>query len=127
MDKDERRRNTRVQFRTSADVTFGEKTYPDCETSDLSINGVFISGLDEHKPGEKCTLVLRLHGGDTSLKIEVKGEATRLTAKGIAIHFSEMDLDSFQHLRNIVYYNADNPDKVSDEYLDHSLKDLPAS
>ncbi len=36
--------------------------------------------------------------------------------EGVAIWFDEMGLDAFVHLRNIVSYNAGNPDGIMAEF-----------
>ena len=46
------------------------------------------------------------------------GEVIRKTEEGIGIRFEEIDIDSFFHLKNIVYYNTDNPDLVAEPYLE---------
>jgi len=42
---DERRRNTRVSFETIIDLTCGEKSFPGCQTDNLSTKGVLIFGI----------------------------------------------------------------------------------
>ncbi|MBU0729438.1 MAG: PilZ domain-containing protein [Proteobacteria bacterium] len=119
--KDDRRRNTRVAFKTTADVEFPGVSFENRDTMDLSMNGVFIIGLIDRTLGDKCKITLHLAGGVTDISFNMSGEVTRITKDGIALHFHEMDLDSFHHLKNIVYYNADDPDEINDEYIDRSL------
>lgn len=123
MGNSERRRNTRVTFNTLADVKFPDNTYTDCETRDLSMNGVFVVGPQRKKIGEKCEIALHLSGGRADISVVIRGEVSRISDKGLALHFYEIDLENFQHLKNIVYYNSENPDEVFNEWPDHTFQD----
>jgi len=46
----------------------------------------------------------------------MKGVVQRITDTGIGIHFTETDLDSFSHLKKIIYYNSENPDIINEIY-----------
>ena len=48
----------------------------------------------------------------------MKGEVVRVEPDGLALHFSEIDFDSFYHLKNIIYYNSEDPDQVDLELTD---------
>lgn len=121
MTKKERRRNTRVSFEASVDLSFDDKSYKNCEIRNLSINGVFVLGDFNRNISDKCKITLHLSGATTKVSLRMKGNIARAEKKGIGIHFYEMDLDSFHHLKNIVYYNTANPDDVQDEFLDNFL------
>jgi hypothetical protein len=113
----ERRKNTRVPFQTIADVVFNDKHYYDCATENLSVKGVSVLGITDHKIGETCELSLALNGSTSQLRLSMKGKVVRADAEGIALHFTEIDLDSFYHLKNIIYYNSDDPDTVEQELM----------
>ncbi len=118
MNDDERRQNTRVTFQTTADLMFSDKNYTRCETENLSIKGVSVLGITGHKLGEICELTLSLSGSTSELLLKMKGEIVRADANSIALHFSEIDLDSFYHLKNIIYYNSEDPDTIKSELSD---------
>lgn len=111
----ERRRNTRVLFQATADLKFPDKSYVNCETSDLSLKGLFAAEVHGHEPGETCDVVLNLSGMTSDIKLRMKGKVVRQEAGGIGLKFFEIDLDSFLHLKNIVYYNSEDPDKLNEE------------
>ena len=115
MTGDERRRSTRVFFHTIANLHFSDADFTSCETMDLSIKGVFVLGLSGRPIGDRCAVQLQLSGSSTQLLLAMQGEVVRVEAKGTAIKFSEIDLDSFNHLKNIVYYNSENPDELTGE------------
>jgi len=118
MKKNERRRNTRVPFQATADVRFSGRNYLRCETENLSIKGVSVLGITGHQVGEECELVLALSGTTSHLKLEMKGKVVRVEQDRIALHFHEIDLDSFYHLKNIIYYNSDDPDGLESELVE---------
>nr|MBF0221323.1 PilZ domain-containing protein [Desulfobulbaceae bacterium] len=111
----ERRKNTRVPFQTTADVSFSNKNYTNCETENLSVKGVSVLGISGHKIGEECNLSLALSGSTSELKLAMRGKIVRLQEDGIGLKFIEIDLDSYYHLKNIIYYNSEDPDKIDRE------------
>ena len=115
----ERRKNTRVQFQTTADVRFSDTSYSQCETENLSIKGVSVLGITGHQIGEECSLSLALSGSTSELKLTMQAIIVRLQKDSIGLKFTEVDLDSFYHLKNIIYYNSEDPDKVENELLEN--------
>lgn len=113
----ERRKNTRVPFQTTADVVFSDRSYTQCATENLSIKGVSVLGITGHTLGETCDLSLALSGSTSHLRLAMKGEIVRVDADRIALHFIEIDLDSFYHLKNIIYYNSEDPDTIEQELV----------
>lgn len=111
----ERRQNTRVPFETKIDLSSGDTIFAGCHTGDLSTKGVFIFGITEVEIGDLCDLTLHLIGG-RNIKLEIKGVIQRITNTGVGVHFTETDLDSFAHLKNIIYYNSENPDIINESY-----------
>jgi len=115
MEGRERRKNTRVAFQTVADVKIGGRQYDQCQTHDLSLKGVSIMGITGHPVGTGCEIALMLSGSTSVLRLEMKGEVVRVEEQSVALHFTEVDLDSFYHLKNIIYYNSEDPDELENE------------
>lgn len=112
-----RRKNVRVLFQATVDLKFHNQTCEGCETQDLSIKGAFVVGIGGRKAGDQCDVLLRLTGSTSDLVLNMKGEVVRVESDGVALLFSEVDLDSYHHLRNIVYYNAENPEEAAEEFM----------
>ncbi len=108
----ERRQSTRVAFTATATIRLKGTTYTDCATENLSTKGVFINGVSvsPQQEGERCDVELRLSGASSDLVVRMQGRVVRSQPEGVAVQFEEIDLDSFYHLKNIVYYNSDDPD-----------------
>ncbi|MDH5299164.1 MAG: PilZ domain-containing protein [Desulfobulbaceae bacterium] len=115
MGNPEKRKNARVSFQATVTVRFDDQTYDRCETRDLSLKGLFVVGVAGRPLGEKCRLSLYLSGTSSDLSLEMSGTVVRLEADGVGIHFTEIDLDSFFHLKNIVYFNIGDPDQLEKE------------
>jgi hypothetical protein len=111
-----RRQHSRVTFETVIDLGFPGRCFEKCRTRDLSLKGVFVSGV-EGREGEGCEVTLHLTGASSDLTLKMRGEVVRVEPGGIALRFSEIDLDSFAHLKNIIYYNTEDPDVLDQEWL----------
>ena len=111
-----KRKNSRVPFQVVINLDFPGQSHAECETADLGLKGVFVLGVTGHKIGENCLISLRLIGSTSHLTLKMKGTVVRAEEEGVALHFYEMDLDSFFHLKNILYYNSEDPDVLDEEF-----------
>ncbi|ADH86992.1 PilZ domain-containing protein [Desulfurivibrio alkaliphilus] len=111
-----RRHNSRVPFQATATLRFDHHTYEHCQTSDLSLKGVSVEGINGHQVGEQCRVELYLTGSTSNLRLQMKGEVVRVEQNGLALRLFAMDLDSFYHLKNIIAYNLGDPDQVEEEF-----------
>lgn len=109
-------RSTRVRFRATASLHFDNAHFTNCETADLSTKGLFVFGAAGRKAGDECSIELRLSGTSTELMLGMRGKVVRAQGDGVALNFFEIDLDSYYHLKNIVYYNSENPDALTGEF-----------
>lgn len=124
---DDRRRRTRVNFRTRADVqTVGARVL-DLETRDLSHKGMFVLGQVPLKAGQGCTITLHLMGDEENAPtLRMEGKIVRSTAEGTAIDFVSMDPDTYLHLRNLVLLNAEDPEEAEKEFGQPAFEDKDA-
>ncbi|MFP3983422.1 MAG: PilZ domain-containing protein, partial [Desulfurivibrionaceae bacterium] len=51
-----RRKNKRVEFRTTVTASFGNAYYEKCELKDLSMGGLFVYGITDQEVGDVCDL-----------------------------------------------------------------------
>jgi len=106
---DERRKHSRVGFSTVMKVLIeadGKQISLDANSRDLSLKGVFISSETKFSSGTKCAVTVYLTGGIEKIELLMKGTIVRSTDKGMGIVFDSMDVDTYSHLKNIVYYNS---------------------
>lgn len=112
---EDKRKNTRVQFQASAAVRFADEAFEEFVIADLGLKGGFLCGAKGHKIGETCLITLNLAGAGSKVILSMQGEVVRVDENGLAVHFIEVDLDTFSHLKNIVYFNAANPDAIKED------------
>ena len=118
---EERRHKTRVHFETHVNIKTGNSEIrAEADSEDISIEGIFVKTQDKIPEGTPCDLEILLTGSSTRLVLTIKGIMRRQEENGLAIGFESMDLDSFMHLKNILLYNATDPEEVEKEML--SLK-----
>jgi hypothetical protein len=111
----EKRNNIRVPFHVLSVVKF-EDYIIEGEVANLSTGGMLLK-TDENLPlNEIVDISIFLYGSSSNLSLNMTGKIVRNTDEGIAIKFSELDLDSFIHLRNIVSRNALDDEKVMQEF-----------
>lgn len=110
-----RRQHSRVLFETMIDLELPGRRFENCKARDLSLKGVFVQGAAGQE-GEQGEVRLHLTGASSDLVLKMKGEVVRTEPGGLALRFLEMDLDSFTHLKNIIYYNSENPDALDQEW-----------
>jgi hypothetical protein len=114
----ERRKNIRVPFRASVfirPVAQDNEPIVCYETRDLSLKGLYFLSERTLPRGTRCEVELRLSKPDIS--ICAAGEVVRSDENGIGISFSEMDIDSFSYLRNLLYYNTGDTERIDREIL----------
>jgi hypothetical protein len=118
---EERRRKTRVQFTTQVVVKTEEsEIVTEANSEDISIKGIFVNTEQKIPAGTSCDVEILLMGTSTRLVLDIKGVITRQDETGLGIVFDSMDLDSYIHLKNIILYNAPDPEDMEREMF--SLK-----
>ena len=117
-DTSNRRRATRVSCEAQVMIRAeGPKRLFLADSRDISVNGMFVTTDTDLSIGTPCEINILLGGGAGGQSIKVKGKVVRKDKSGVGISFDSADLDSFMHLKNLVRYNADDPDAVEKETL----------
>jgi hypothetical protein len=122
MTKDqERRGRTRVDYQGRAEVWLEGARLSEVVLRDISINGLFAETGQKVKLDQACEVAILL-GPSEDQTVRVEGRVSRLEPSGFAIEFKGIDPESYSHLRNIVLYNAREPDKVEAEFNRPGIK-----
>lgn len=108
--KVEQRGRIRAKYDTTISITNGKETISTTSTCDISLNGIFILTKKRFALHDKCDLTLTLNSKVANLTLRLKCEVIRETNEGFAVTFEEMDIETYQHLKNIVLYNSDDPE-----------------
>jgi hypothetical protein len=117
----ERRDFIRIPFRTETVVRAGNLVVRAMEGIDVSMNGLRIS-TEDPVPAENtpCEAQIILGSSDMDrVVIRAKGRVVRSMPGSLAIQFTEIDLDSYQHLRKLILINAEDPEKAEQEFISH--------
>ncbi len=120
MDQD-RRGRTRVDYRGRAEVWVEGTRIPEVVLRDISVKGLFAETKEKVESGRPCEVVILL-GPSDGQAVRVEGRVSRLENSGFAISFKAIDPDSYAHLRNIVLYNAEEPEKIEEELIHPGIK-----
>jgi hypothetical protein len=92
---------------------------------DLSLHGFFLTCRPPLRAGAACECRLYLdnsldvttQGYESGPSILLQGRVARNTVLGFAVQFETVvDPDQLMHLKNLLYYNADDPDQVQREF-----------
>lgn len=105
----EKRRHSRVGFSTAIEILIqadGKEVRLAGSSKDLSLKGIFAGAEEKFSPGTKCMVNVFLTGGIDKIELQMKGTVVRRTDNGMGIIFDSMDVDTYSHLKNIVYYNS---------------------
>jgi hypothetical protein len=104
--------NTRVQLRSKGDVITAQAS-----SRDISLNGLYIKSEKKIPVGETCHISLFLSGDTSDLAIRAKGLISRHDETGMGIAFQSIEADSYFHLKNLLIYNAGDPETMEAELI----------
>ncbi len=120
MNLNERRHFQRVHFIADILLSLNGKKW-NCELEDISLKGVLISIPDKIKPQDKAiyqvTLVL---SQDATIDMQAKISYTNSEYWGL--HWENIDIECFTHLRKLLELNTQDPELVHRELSDLGKK-----
>ena len=116
---DNKRNFSRVETHIDVELACGDKIATG-RLTDVSMQGVGLDCDEILPPQAECLVKLFLgEPRESSSCIEAKGNIVRSTDHGIGVVFTEIDLDSYDHLRNLVLLNASDITQIEGELKDH--------
>ena len=113
----ETRRRTRARFKAVVTLIGPKETLAQLSTSDLSLNSLYVESETIWEVGIHMGIRLQLAGTSSDLTLHMQGRVVRAEKEGMAIEFSEIEMDSFFHLRNIVALNSGDAEKIDREIV----------
>jgi hypothetical protein len=117
---EERREFIRVPFSTEIEVRTPGRTIRSSDSLNVSMNGLrFTTTEPAPEEGTPCQIRLVLSGGDPRAEIEAKGIIVRSAPGDLAVHFTELEVDGYQHLCQLILNNTDDPDQAERELAAH--------
>lgn len=115
MAQDDMRRRIRVAFNTLVTINSAEGALVDLSSRDISLKGVFVLTKTLWPVDTPVEVKMSLTGSTSKLSLSMKGMIKRHEPDGMGVDFTEVDVDSFAHLRNIVSYNTGDAEVVDEE------------
>ena len=103
---------TRVLVAARASVRAGAVVLSPAQTHSLSMKGMSILTKERLPVGTECEISIVLVEGEA--EIQVLGSVVAELTDGI------LGLESFEHLRNLVFYNAPDVEQVETEFTTHT-------
>lgn len=116
----EHREFTRVPIKVWVEVRTEDTVIKTHETHDLSMVGISLNHGGKVLPlGALCDISVFLEGVDPPIHVDMKGKVGRVTGEELCFEFSEVELESYEHLQNLVRYNSQDIDAVDKEINEH--------
>ena len=110
---------TRVLVAARASVRAGAVVLAPALTHSLSMKGMSILTKERLPVGTECEISIVLVEGEA--EIQVLGSVVAELSDGLAFVFIKiLGLESFEHLRNLVFYNAPDVEQVETEFTTHT-------
>jgi hypothetical protein len=110
---------TRVTVSARTVIKGGGTTVSAAQTHSVSMKGMSIQCAERLPVGTECEIEIILVEGE--VEIQVLGTVVKNLPDGMAFVFTKiLGLESFEHLRNMVYYNTDDVEQVETELSSHT-------
>jgi len=116
---EDHREFSRVDIKILAKVQAKGREMVFTGTHTVSMKGLFVKGKTNWSVGTECEIHLILEGQNPPVDIKVKGKIQRITEEGIALLFTEVSLEAYEHLHNLVLLNTNDPEKTEQEFKNH--------
>ncbi len=120
MGYEKEREFSRVGIRLKVRLRFADGSHVEGEAVNVSLAGVRC--LTEARPpiGASCDVTMVFaEGSEAPLELRSEGRVVRHDEDGIAVEHVAIELESHEHLRNLLLVWASDRRAVSDEFRDH--------
>ncbi len=119
MDQPNQREFSRAATKMEVEITSDAHPPVRGITHDVSMSGVFVVCDDRMPVGTECRVAVRLAGGEEPVSVDAAGRVARVEPDGMGLQFTEIDMDSYEHLRRLVLFNSTETSAVERELRDH--------
>jgi hypothetical protein len=117
----DRRGFLRRPFKTEVTIESGGLLIRSDSEVNVSMSGLsmpFAGGAaPEH--GAPCSASITLKAFENRILIEAKGKIIRSDRRNLAVEFTELDVDSYNHLRQLILNNSEDPERAEAEFSAH--------
>jgi len=119
-DSIDRRGFIRIPFKTGVEIDAGAFTIRLDTEINVSMGGLrvpFAGAVPQ--TGTACRVSIVLQASGKRVTIEASGKIVRIGPGSLAIEFTELDPESYQHLKQLILYNAEDAEKAEQEFIAH--------
>lgn len=110
---------TRIPIQLRCELRVDGRVLETRATRNLSMKGLFVELQESLAEGSPCEVLLR-PSENADVEIRAEGEVVRCFEDGVAVQFTRiLGIESFEHLRRMVLYNAEDPGRVEAELDAH--------
>jgi hypothetical protein len=89
-------------------------------SQDISLRGAYLNCPGNYELGDECEMTIELGEGENQVSIEMIARVVRVDDQGIGVEFVGIKgIAALDHLRNLVLYNAEDKDAITEEINDH--------
>lgn len=114
----EHRKYTRIPLELAAEITSSNGVVYKGGTKNISFGGTFfqMTYSTKLKEGERCNFSIILKEEAERLSIDFNSEVIYVQRSGIGLRFISIDgADSYNHFKNLMAMNSQDPDKLLEE------------
>ncbi len=115
----DRRSFIRIPFKTDVLIKAGDLLIRSNGETDISMSGLRIPYQGAVPDSAPCRATITLKALQDEVVIEAAGRIIRSAPDSVAVEFTELDLDSYNHLRQLILMNAKDPEKAEEEFDSH--------
>ncbi len=120
MQREEKREFIRVPFTTEVEIRLGDRSLRSSSEINISLNGLHMAAeLPVPDADGPCEVRILLQAFDHQVVIEALGRVVRAREGHLAVEFTELDPDSYFHLRQLIVNNAADPARAEEEFDAH--------
>ena len=106
MERPDQRNKIRIHFETTVSLLIQNRNIvAEASSRDISLDGIYIRTTETVPMNSTCEVEITITGASSTLKLNIKGRTVRQDSTGVAVRFTEFELDSYLHLKNIVLFN----------------------
>ena len=96
----------------------GDKTVSG-KVVNISLSGVELCTEHNRSLGDHTQIEVQFGYPGNELSIQAEGKIVRITSDSLAVNFESIELESYEHLKNLIAFNADNTVQVEKEFSEH--------
>ena len=110
---------SRIETKITVKLQAKGRKVVSADTHDVSMKGLFVTVKTDWPMGTECDIHLILKGLSPPVNIKVKGRVQRTAEEGMGLLFTEIGLEAYEHLRNLILLNTDDPEQAEEEFNNH--------